>query len=93
MHMLQRFYWIQYMLKNIIIFSNANLNIGALVVDSRTREYIANAFSALSITCEYELTIMELMANRDIFRSYYDKECFALFDIFWEKNHARLLEK
>ncbi|MBD5504495.1 MAG: class I SAM-dependent methyltransferase [Lachnospiraceae bacterium] len=74
-------------------FLNANLNIGAFVVDNRTREYIANVFSSLSITWAYEPTIRELMAYRDVFKKFYDEECLTLFDIFWEMNHEMLLKK
>lgn len=71
-------------------FQNENLNIGAFAVDHRTREYIANVFSSLSITWSYMPSIRELTAYRDVFKKSYDEECIALFDIFWEKNYLRL---
>lgn len=74
-------------------FQNENLNIGAFVVDHRTREYIANVFSSLSVTWAYEPSIRQLTTYRDVFKKYYDEECLSLFDIFWEKNYARLSEK
>lgn len=73
-------------------YQNMNLNIGAFKVDDKTREYIANVFSALSITWVYEPAIRELMYYRDTFKKFYDKECIALFDIFWEKNHMIIKE-
>lgn len=45
-----------------IIHDIANLNIGAFVVDNKTRGNIANVFSSLSVTWTYEPTIRELMA-------------------------------
>ena len=66
-------------------YQNMNLNIGAFKIEDKTRENIANVFSALSITWLYEPAIRELMFYRDIFKRYYDEECISLFDIFWEK--------
>ena len=65
-------------------------NIGAFVVDSTTRETIANVFSSLSVTWAYEPSIQQMMQYRDEYKKYYDEECIKLFDIFWEMNHAKL---
>lgn len=69
---------------------NKNLNIAAFLVDHRTRENVANIFSALSITWARIPKIGELMKYRDDFKKFYDEECLTLFDVFWERNDALL---
>lgn len=65
-------------------------NIAAFSVDENTRKYIANVFSALSISWYYEPSIKQLMIYRDEYKKHYDKECLTLFDLFWNLNHERM---
>ena len=67
-------------------------NIAAFMVRKETREYIANVFSALSITWTYEPSIAEIMLYRDSYKNHYDSECIKLFDVFWELNHKKISE-
>ena len=63
-------------------YKDGNLNIGAIQVNSDTRKYIANVFSAFSISWNYLPSESELMLYRESYRKHYDEECLHLYDVF-----------
>ena len=63
-------------------YKDGNLNIGAIQVGDDTRKYIANVFSAFSISWNYVPSESELMLYRAIYKRHYDEECIRLFDVF-----------
>lgn len=64
-------------------------NIAAFIVDESTRKYIANVFSALSITWAYVPQEEELISYRKCFEKHFDEECVELYMLFLKKNVER----
>lgn len=68
-------------------------NIGAIEIGQNTRAYVANLFSALSITWTHLPAESDMACYRNIYQKYYDGECIGLFDIFYERQSELLGRK
>lgn len=84
---------------------NGYPNIGAFVINDRTRESIVNVFNSLVITWISLLSTNQKKLYRDFFYSHYGEECAQLFDnvdimqsrtnnkLIWNKKAYRIFKR
>ena len=65
-------------------------NIGAFSVDESTRENVFDVFSALTLSWHYFLDERELSIYQRVYRKYYDKDLYRIFDQAIELNRLSL---